>query len=33
VTVVGTLSAETVREAHARLESGHTRGKLVLTVE
>jgi NADPH:quinone reductase-like Zn-dependent oxidoreductase len=33
VTVVGTLSADTVREAHARLESGHTHGKLVLTVE
>jgi NADPH:quinone reductase len=33
VTVVGALSADTVREAHTRLESGHTRGKLVLTVD
>jgi NADPH:quinone reductase-like Zn-dependent oxidoreductase len=33
VTVVGALGEASVREAHARLESGHTRGKLVLTVE
>ena len=33
VTVVGTLGESTVREAHARLESGHTRGKLVLTAD
>jgi NADPH:quinone reductase len=32
VTVVGPLSAATVREAHRRLESGHTTGKLVATV-
>jgi len=30
--VVGALSAEALREAHARLESGRTIGKLVLTV-
>ncbi|MCA9550844.1 MAG: zinc-binding alcohol dehydrogenase family protein [Myxococcales bacterium] len=30
--VVGALSAESLREAHARLESGRTIGKLVLTV-
>lgn len=29
ITEVGTLSADTVREAHRQLESGHTTGKLV----
>ena len=33
VTTLGTLSAATVREAHRRLESGHTIGKLVATVD
>jgi NADPH2:quinone reductase len=33
VTVLGPLSAATVREAHRRLESGHTIGKLVATVD
>jgi NADPH:quinone reductase-like Zn-dependent oxidoreductase len=32
VTDLGTLSAATVREAHRRLESGHTIGKLAATV-
>jgi hypothetical protein len=32
VTILGPLSAATVREAHRRLESGHTIGKLVATV-
>ncbi len=32
VTTLGPLSAATVREAHRRLESGHTIGKLVATV-
>ena len=33
VTTLGPLSAATVREAHRRLESGHTIGKLVATVD
>lgn len=33
VTVVGALSAASVREAHRRLETGHTIGKLVATVD
>jgi NADPH2:quinone reductase len=33
VTILGPLSAATVREAHRRLESGHTIGKLVATVD
>jgi NADPH:quinone reductase-like Zn-dependent oxidoreductase len=33
VTTIGPLSAATVREAHRRLESGHTIGKLVATVD
>lgn len=32
VTILGPLSAATVREAHRRLESGHTIGKLVATI-
>jgi len=32
ITEVGVLSAETVRQAHRVLESGHTTGKLVATV-
>jgi NADPH:quinone reductase-like Zn-dependent oxidoreductase len=32
VTILGPLSAATVREAHRRLETGHTIGKLVATV-
>lgn len=30
---VGPLSLETVKEAHLRLEEGHTKGKLVMTVD
>lgn len=33
VTVVGRLNAETVRNAHVLLESGHVKGKLVMVVE
>jgi hypothetical protein len=33
VTVVGALSEATVRDVHVRLEAGHTRGKLVMTVD
>jgi NADPH:quinone reductase-like Zn-dependent oxidoreductase len=33
VTTLGPLSAATVREAHRRLESGHTIGKLVATID
>lgn len=33
LTDLGTLSTETIREAHRRLQTGHTRGKLVLRVE
>ncbi len=33
VTNLGSLSAATVREAHRRLESGHTIGKLAATVD
>lgn len=33
VTTLGPLSAATAREAHRRLESGHTIGKLVATVD
>jgi alcohol dehydrogenase len=33
ITTVGTLSAQTVRDAHRQLESGHTRGKLVAIVD
>jgi hypothetical protein len=33
ITNLGPLSAATVREAHTRLESGHTIGKLVATVD
>lgn len=32
ITDIGTLSADTVRKAHAQLESGHTTGKLVARV-
>jgi len=32
VTTVGELGEETIREAHARLETGHVTGKLILTV-
>jgi NADPH2:quinone reductase len=33
VTTLGPLSAATVREAHRRLETGHTIGKLVAMVD
>jgi NADPH2:quinone reductase len=33
IEVLGSLSAETVQTAHRNLESGHTRGKLVMTVD
>jgi NADPH:quinone reductase-like Zn-dependent oxidoreductase len=33
VTLLGALSTETIRHAHTLLESGHARGKLVLTVD
>jgi hypothetical protein len=33
VTNLGTLGTDTIRHAHTLLESGHARGKLVLTVD
>lgn len=33
VTVIGSLSKETVQQAHELLENGRTKGKLVMVVE
>jgi NADPH:quinone reductase-like Zn-dependent oxidoreductase len=32
ITALGELSEDSIREAHTRLEAGHVRGKLVLTL-